>query len=283
MRITLLVMAMLLALLGGCETADLFTDVDAPLVEARERQAAEALKAKQSDPTLLRVGVTANYAPMIFKQGNDIVGAEVDLARRLGAELGKTVQLVNMKWEGLIPALLGGRVDIVMSGMTITKARQVRAQFSDPYMRSGLFALMRRSDQSRYDTREKVIGTAATVGVLPDTTGDVFVQKRFARANRWILASTDDAVFQLKRGTVDLFVYDAAGVMWLVSENEADLAALKQPLDQEYLGWALRRADTELREAVNRALSGWRRDGTLEGILKRWLPADFIAWAMVRP
>jgi ABC-type amino acid transport substrate-binding protein len=269
--------------LGGCETHDLFADFDAPLVEARKRQAQQAREAKRPDPTLLRVGVTANYPPLVFKQGNDIVGVEVDLARRLGAELGKTVELVNMRWETLLDALLDERIDIVMSGMTITKARQVRVDFSRPYMRSGLFALVRRSELPSYDSRRKVIEARGTVGVLPDTTADVFVQKHLTRANRWVVASTGDAVFQLKRGTLDLFIYDAAAVMWLVSENEADLAALKQPLNEEHLGWAVRRTDPSLRAAADRALAGWQRDGTLARIMNQWLPEDFTDWALARP
>ena len=68
------------------------------------------------DQNVLRVGVSANSPPLIFKQRNKLVGLEADLAMELATFLGKSLRFVELKWDDLIPALLENRIDIVMSG-----------------------------------------------------------------------------------------------------------------------------------------------------------------------
>ena len=71
-----------------------------------------------AQPTPLRVGVTPNFPPMIFKLRKSLVGVEVDLAHALGRELGRPVEFVELPWDAQIPALLQGKTDIIMSAMT---------------------------------------------------------------------------------------------------------------------------------------------------------------------
>ena len=64
--------------------------------------------------------------------------------------------------------------------------------------------------------------------------------------------------------------------MWLVSENEADLTALLQPLNEEELAWGVRRDDPELLMQINSILNKWKNDGTLNRILLKWLPSQYL-------
>jgi ABC-type amino acid transport substrate-binding protein len=221
---------------------------------------------------VLRVGVTPTYPPIIFKQGDQIVGVESELAALLGARLGRTAQLFEMPFTEQIDALLAGRTDIVMSGMSVTDARKLRVVFTEPYLEAGLMAAVRTADTGRYPSREAVLATNATVGVIEGTTGDVFVQRNFPNARRVAFSRASDGALGLRRHTVDVFVHDAPSIAWLVSANEAELAAIRQLLNREPLAWAVRPADTALLQQVNAALAGWKQDGTLAGILGRWLP-----------
>ena len=112
----------------------------------------------------LRVGITPNYPPMIFRLNEKITGVEADFAMRLGRELNRPVQFVELEWDQQIGALLEGQIDIIMSAMTITDARKVRIYFTDPYLKSGLVAAIRAEDAlsaareeciTRLDRREK--------------------------------------------------------------------------------------------------------------------------------
>jgi ABC-type amino acid transport substrate-binding protein len=221
---------------------------------------------------VLRVGVTPTYPPIIFKQGDQIVGVESELAALLAARLGRTAQLFEMPFTEQIDALLAGRTDIVMSGMSVTDARKLRVAFTEPYLEGGLMAAVRTADVGRYPSRDAVLGTIATVGVIEGTTGDVFVQRNFPNARRVAFSRASDGALGLRRRTVDMFIHDAPSIAWLVSANEADLAAIRQYLNREPLAWAVRLTDTELLNQVNTVLAGWKADGTLAAVLGRWLP-----------
>ena len=105
---------------------------------------------------VLRIGITPDYPPLIFKTGEEIKGAEADFGNLLAKELKRKAQFIELPWEELIPALIGGKIDIIMSGMSITDARKVRVDFTEPYMKSGLMALMRAEDAPRYSTLESI-------------------------------------------------------------------------------------------------------------------------------
>lgn len=220
----------------------------------------------------LRVGVTPDSPPYAFVQGGQLVGLEVDFARELAATLGRPLRLVDLPWTAQTRALLDGQIDIIMSGMTITRARQVRIAFSDPYLRSGLVAAMRRAEVSRYPSPNSVLTTRNAIGVVEGTTGDRFVRERCQQASVSVYPTARDAVNELLQRRIDLFVHDAPVVLWYVSGMEAGLGALLTPLNQEPLGWGLRQTDAELLATVNAALARWTADGTRARILGRWVP-----------
>src|SRR3954453_242320 len=86
--------------------------------------AAFAAETPQSDSSVLRVGVSPVFPPMIFKQGKELAGVEVELARQFGQETGREVTFVVLPWEDQIEALGEGKIDIIMSSMSITAARK---------------------------------------------------------------------------------------------------------------------------------------------------------------
>src|SRR5581483_6580178 len=127
--------------------------------------------------TPLRVAVS-NTPPYAFREGGQLVGLEVDFARELASALGRPLDIVDRPFEDLIPAVRDRRVDMIMSGLTITRARQVQIAFSDPYLRSGLVAVMRREDVPRFKTAQSVLRTTEPVGVVSGTTAERFVRER---------------------------------------------------------------------------------------------------------
>jgi polar amino acid transport system substrate-binding protein len=255
-KIMLLIMAIFI--LSSCATAKVEKPEPKPLPE-------------------LRVGVTTDYPPVIFRQGKEITGIEADLALLFAAELGKTVKFIELRWEDQIPALIAGKTDIIMSGMSITNARKVRVNFSDHYLKSGLMPMMHVENARKYNSIERIKQNYLTIGVQKGTTGEIFVRENFPNAVR--IASfqkASDAPTPLKNRSIDIFVHDAPSIMWLVSENEAELTALWEPLNEEDLAWGVRKNDPELLMTVNSILNKWKKDGTLDQILGKWLPAQYL-------
>lgn len=232
---------------------------------------------QKTQPDALRVGVSTEYPPVIFKSVNTISGIEADFAKRLAAELGRPLQFVELAFESLIPALVGGGTDIIMSGMSVTEARRVRINFAAPYLRTQQAALIRIGDSKKYASTESLLRNASVIGVQPDTTGDVYVRRNFPNVHRMPLVRATLAPRALRTGEIDAFVYDAPGVFWMASANEAELLPGKLQSGEEFLAWGVRRGDEELLGAVNSILARWKQDGTLNQILRKWLPEFLVS------
>ncbi len=227
---------------------------------------------KDGDASALRVLIATDAPPLAFKTEGHYTGVEADLARLLGKELGRPVEFVEVQRASLDEELLRGSGDIIMSGYSVSRARKLRSAFSDSYHGNALLPLCRVDDQQAFDTAEEILATTRVVGAPRDTTADVWIQRNCKQAKLQLTGSPDGGAFELKRGQIDCFIYDAHTIAWLAAQNEADLAVpLLEPLAIEDLAWAVRRDDQALLEAANRALAAWKADGTLERVLRRWL------------
>jgi len=225
------------------------------------------------DPTILRVGVSANSQPIMFKQGGTISGIEADFARLLGKELGREVVFIETPWNKLIDSLENNKCDIIMSGMTITGARSMRINFTTPYMQSGMSGLFRRNS---YDPSgmlaSTIINQNKRIGCVEGTTGEYFVFQRFPRSDKKTYANAGAAVTALKNGKIDMFIHDAPIVWWLSAVNESDLISFPDILNIEPLAWGINKNNMELLDEANALIAKSKKDGTSRKILQNWLP-----------
>jgi polar amino acid transport system substrate-binding protein len=226
---------------------------------------------------VLRVGVTANAPPLIFRKGDKIQGLEADLAQELGTSLGKSVQFVDLKWEDLIPALLDNKIDIIMSGLSVTKMRKVRVAFTEPYLNSGLKAMIRGKDISKYPSLIMFKYISDTrVGVEKGTTADFLVQEVFRNTQRVLISSPEKAARALVKEKIDVFIHDAPVIWWLAAEKESDgLIPVPKFLSREDIAWAVRHEDKELLDSANAFISKWKNDGRLKALINQWIPYAF--------
>lgn len=220
----------------------------------------------------LRVGMAPNYPPLVMMRDGFVTGAECDFATQLAKDLGLQLDLISVPWERLIDDLAAGKIDIVMSGMTVTLPRQARAAFCEPYVSNPLIAVARRGEAGRYASAAEVKETTGGIGVLKDTSADTFVRRQFRNGKVLPLSSRNDVVFYLANQRIDLYVDDFAAAVDIVSRDEAKLELVPIPLEEQQLAWAVRPDDAELRQKANEALARWRASGQLDQILDRWLP-----------
>jgi polar amino acid transport system substrate-binding protein len=224
-------------------------------------------------PPAIRVGVVRDFPPFVLRTGDAYSGAEVDFARLLGAALGRPIKFVERGFDDQVPALLAQETDIIMTGMTITDERKMRISFSDYYLKSGLALAVRADQAAELNSLQNVLNNAQVVGVIGGTTGEAYVRRTFPPSIRvLLLGKPSDAPFELKNRRIDAYVDDAPSVAWLVSSNAAEIRGLFEPLGVAYYGWGISKDNTALLAQVNALLGVWRKDGTLDGILDRWLP-----------
>ena len=223
----------------------------------------------------LRIGVAPSAPPLIFYQEGRIAGIEADFANALAQSLGKTPRFVVLSWDDLMPALLEKRIDIIMSGMSVTKMRETRINFTSPYLKAGLMTLVRHQDVSLYPSASSIKNTPGRVGFMKGTTGDFLVQKEFNLTTRKIpFTLTKDAVQSLIEERIDMVIGDAPVIWWNATAKEPQgLMLIPIFLTEENLAWGVRNDDTALLESANRFLETWKSNGKLKSTIKQWIPS----------
>ena len=235
---------------------------------------AVAAESTTAEPAPLRVGVSPVFPPMVFKQGKELAGVEVDLARALGAKLGRQVVFVELDWKDQTEALVAGKTDIIMSSMSMTPARSAVMSFTRPYLRIGQMALVRREDRNNHPLG-LMVPADAKVAVIKATTGDFLVQREFPKTKRKTYASGEDAARALMRSSVDFFIADSTLVWYLAGTRAADgLTAVPFVLSEEFLAWGVRRGNDDLVAAANQFIERATQDGTLTKIFRRWMAVE---------
>lgn len=227
-----------------------------------------------TDDKEIRVGVSTNAPPLIFKENTRITGLEAELAQKLETFLGRTVRFIEVPWAKQLEYLNSGKTDIVMSGMTITKQRQYLADFTIPYMQSGQIMLVRMEDSRKFSRGlVDVMNTKYKIGTISGTTGDLFVTEAFSKPNEINFKTSAQAVNALIRKEIDVMVYDAPMVCYYAATNQSDkLVPILVMSTEEYLGWAVRKDDTRFKAEVNRFIKTISDNGELKVIINKWIP-----------
>ena len=220
----------------------------------------------------LRVGISPDYPPLAFKGEGRLQGAEVEMAKTLAYYLNVNIVFVELPWKKLIPGLLNNKVDVIMSGMTITPERERYVNFAQPYIQVGQMTLIRKNEKKQFPTIQSLLNTDRRAGFLPNTTSSSFVTANFHHAQLMPIPSVEQAVNKLRSNKIDLFIHDAPTI-WLIAGNatEEQLTGLYWPLTRESLAWAVRPTDITLLNSLNNALNKWKQNGVLQKILNSWM------------
>ena len=201
------------------------------------------------------------------------MGVEVDNAIAVGKILGKRAELVQMPFVELIPALLSGKIDVIMSGMSVTAQRSQKVYFTDSYLKIGQMAIMLKNRVGSFAQPWAVYREGIRVGVEPETTGAAFAKRELKDAEIKLYENPPAAFEALRGEEIDLYIHDAPTSWQLASSMENnDLISLYSPLTEEMLAWAVRKEDEQLAGDLNRAMAMMKRNGTLQYILNRWIP-----------
>jgi len=237
--------------------------------------AAACTSSTAPDALPLRVGLTPNYPPLCMTFQGRPAGLEADFAAALAEELRCPLEIVPLEWDDLFPALSDGRIDIVMSGLTVTPARAARVAFCKPYLQNPLVAVTRAGEAASYASAADVLAAPTSVGVLRHTSAETFVRRHCARARTVPVSLRRDVPQNLAARRFALYVDDLAAVLDLAAAHSDALEVIPHPLYPQELAWAVRRDNAPLRAAAGAALSKWKASGRLDELIDRWLPDRF--------
>ncbi|QRI62876.1 transporter substrate-binding domain-containing protein [Shinella sp. PSBB067] len=223
------------------------------------------------------VVVTENaYPPLQFvdpKSGEQI-GWEYDAMNEIAKRLNFKVEYQNTSWDAMIQAVSDNQYNIGMTGITIKDDRKEKVDFSDPYMRSQQFMLV-RADESRF-TDAKSFGAfedgliAAQPGTSPFYTAVYEILDGNEQNPRIKLFETFGATVQaLQAGDVDLVLTDSVAAKGYVDASGGKLKVVGEPLGTEDFGFIFPKG-SDLVAPVNAAIAALKADGTLEALDKKW-------------
>ena len=238
--------------------------------DAREKSQSPVLD-RISKTGTLRVGMSGNQPPFNFvSREGKMIGMDVDLAGLLATALDVDLEIVDMPFGRLLESLESGKIDLVLSGMTATLPRNMRAAFVAPYHITGK-SLLARSETIAALGKEDLSQTELKVAALEGSTSQIFVERVAPNVALTKTENYDDAIDLLLANKVDLFVADASIIMIsMMRWPDAGLVAADQPLTIEPIGVAVPASDPLLLNLVQNYMRAMEASGVLEKLNQKW-------------
>ena len=266
------------ALLSGCGK-DTTADASAGgAVAGAAGESTQATDASAGDADALIVGMELAYPPFETKdKSGNPVGIGPDFAKAFGAYIGREVVIENIAWEGLIPSLQTGKVDMVMSSMTITEERKQVVDFSDPYANAMLAVLT--SKDAGIKSVEDLNAEGMVLAVKTGSTGYLYAQNNLPNAEILALADESACVTEVAQGKADGFIYDQLTIYRNWQQHQDTTDALFIPFQEvEPWGIAVQKGDTKLLEQLNAFIEEYRASGGFDELSEKYLSEEKAAF-----
>ncbi len=217
---------------------------------------------------VIRVGTEATYPPFEFRnENNEITGFDMDLVRLLGEKMDKEIEIVDMAFDGLVPALMTGKIDMVAAGMTNTEKRKEKVSFSDVYFHIEN-AFVTKTDDESMKNIEDLKGKIATVQI--GTAQDTFITELGTPSEIKRFQKNDDALREVMLGRADFCVINLTVANAFLRNNDTFQGELKIAVrnfinePDEGIALAVPKGDAEFLDAVNTALTEIKESGELQ-------------------
>ena len=214
------------------------------------------------DETELVVGMELAYPPFetTDPKGNPM-GISVDLAYALGDYLERPVRIENTAWGGLIPALQSGKIDMVLSSMTIRPDRLEQIDFSDPYADAYLALLVNQN--SPVQLAEDLNHADRVIAVKTGTTGHLAAMDLFPEATINAFDNENACVLEVSQGKADAFIYDQLTIYKNWKLNETTTRPVLEPFQEipEQWGIGIKKGNDELLNQINAFLQEFQSSG----------------------
>lgn len=236
-----------LGVLAGCGEAPATTDAAEKLVMA----------------------TNAAFPPYEFYEGEKIVGIDAEIAAAIAEKLGMELEIQDTEFGSIITGVQTGKYDIGMAGMTVTEERMQTVNFSETYA-TGIQSVIVKADS---DIKSIEDITGKKIGVQQDTTGHIYSADEYGDEFVTPYNKGADAVSALISGKVDCVIIDNEPAKSFVAANEG-LVILDTEYAVEDYAICIAKENTELLEKVNGALAELIADGTVKGIVDKYIAAE---------
>jgi len=261
------IVASLSLTLIGCPPTPV-TEEPTATEEQTEAPAEEEVKFTTIKEGYLTVGTDAAYPPLENVEAGEFVGFDIDLVKEIANGLGLEAEIINTAWDGIFPALIAHKFDVVISAVTITEDRDKEMDFSDPYLDSDQ-SIATKDDsgiKTKTDLKDKILG------VQIGTTGELTAKEIDEEMGVAEIKTYDDILLafeDLKAGRIDAIINDIPTSAYIVKDNP-ELVIVEKIITNEKYGIVFAPDTPELLKAVNKVLKEMTEDGTYDQIYSKW-------------
>ncbi|ADZ85159.1 basic amino acid ABC transporter substrate-binding protein [Cellulosilyticum lentocellum] len=232
-------------------------------------QTAEASPENSTEPTnsdnVIVMGTNAEFEPFEYRDGLDIVGFDVEIAKAVANKLGKELKIEDMAFDSLIMGLNNDKMDFIAAGMTATEERAQQVDFSDSYFKSKQVIIV-KADNTAIASADDLVGKS--VGVQLGTTGDLFVSGTEGVTVVQVKKGTQ-AVMDLQNGKVDAVVIDEEPAKKMIA-GKTDVKILEVPFIEEEYAIAVKKGNTELLNTINETIEELKANGEYDKIYEQF-------------
>jgi len=233
-----------------------------------------------SSKTLI-VGTEAGFAPYEYMSGNDVVGVDMDISKAIADDMGKTLEIKNMDFDGALVAVQSGKVDMVAAAVSVSDEREQVMDFSHEYVNSTEVVVVNAASPAVTAADTELAGS--------DLNGKVVAVQQGNIADSWV-SSTDNckpadvkrytkfaqASEDLKNGKVDCIVMDKSPAEELVASN-SDLKIMDGVLFEDKYAIAVKKGNTELVTEINKVIDKLQADGKIDEFIQNHTSASASA------
>jgi polar amino acid transport system substrate-binding protein len=240
--------------------------------------------AKLVTPGKLTYGFAATFAPFEFQRDGKLVGVDVDFGEEIAKRLGLAAEPMNMEFKGLIPALQGGRLDMINSAMYMTQERAQQVDFV-PYLRIGTEVIVRKGNPAAISGRNNSLcgrRIAVTLGGIQETYARADDERCRNAGQPDVIVMTfptaQDSALAVRQGRADVFYNSTPGTVMLMTEVPDVYQVVGETFEANTrLGVAVRKGHEEMRKAIEAAFQSMVKDGTYVRVIANWkLPESVV-------
>lgn len=229
------------------------------------------------EPGVLRVGTEPGYPPFEMKaRDGSVIGYDIEVVEGFAEKHGLELDIVESEFDGLIPALQTGKIDLVISGMTIKPERAEVVDFSKPYYEVGQVILIRKQHEGVITQASDLNDSKWKIAVQTATTGQFAAEEHMPKARLLRYGTGIECANAVRQGDADAMVFDDPLIRIFAGENPERVTALLDPFTRENLGLAMKKGNDALREAVNAYLDEIEASGEAARLQKAYF--DDLIW-----
>ncbi len=247
------------------DTKDTTSDTKADTVAQTEAETDA-----KTETNVIKMATNAYFKPYEYYEGDKIIGIDAEIAEKIAEKLGMTLEIVDMDFNSILTAVNEGSVDFGMAGMTVTEERLEEVDFSVSYANGVQSVIVKEGSPITSVDDLYAEGASYKIGTQLGTTGDSYSTDDFGADNVVGFNNGNEAVLALLGDSVDCVIIDNEPAKAFVAANEG-LKILDTSYADEDYAICVKKGNSELLDKLNAAIVELTDDGTIEGIVNKYI------------